>query len=206
MNLKNMSVREKAGTLLLAGCIIQFFGMQIAEYVYPGYSVSHNYISDLGAHNLTSAFLFNITLFIFGAAVIISLYWMKKDGMDKVFCYLLMFAGLGAIIVSIFNEKTISAIHYTGAFMAFCLTAFAAMRSYSTIFKGKIQGKFSLVLGIVGFVAAICQITTRNVDDFLGLGVGGMERMLYYPAVIFAIMLGVFLINSGEKEKANEAP
>ncbi|MEI6795309.1 MAG: DUF998 domain-containing protein [Methanomassiliicoccales archaeon] len=199
MNFKDLSVREKAGTLLLAGCIIQFFGMQIAEYVYPGYSVSHNFISDLGGHNLTSALLFNITLFIFGASVIIAFYWMKKDGMDKIFCYLLMLAGLGAIIVSIFNENTILAIHYTGAFMAFCLTAFAAMRSYGTIFKGRIQGKFSLVLGIIGFAAAIGQLTTQNVNDFLGLGPGGMERMLYYPAVLFAIMVGVYLLNSKER-------
>jgi hypothetical membrane protein len=198
MNLKDLSVREKAGTLLLAGCLIQFFGMQIAEYVYPGYSVSHNVISDLGANNITSALLFNITLFIFGAVVMITFYVLQKRGMDKVFCYLLIFAGVGAILVSIFNEKTIIAVHYTGAFLAFVLTAFAAMRSYHTIFKGRMQGKFSLVLGIVGFVAAICMIATPSVNDFLGLGKGGMERMLYYPAVLFAMSLGVYLLNSKE--------
>jgi len=198
MNLKALSVREKAGTLLLAGCLIQFFGMQIAEYVYPGYSVSSNVISDLGANNLTSALLFNITLFIFGAAVIITFFILQKRGMDKAFCYLLIFAGVGAIIVAIFNENTISAVHNMGAFLAFVLTAFAAMRSYHTIFKGKVQGTFSLILGIVGFVAAVCMIDTPGVNDFLGLGKGGMERMLYYPAVLFAMTLGVFLLNSKE--------
>ena len=196
MNLKDMTVRDKAGTILVAGCLLQFFGMQIAEYVYPGYSVSHNYISDLGAHNLTSALLFNITLFLFGAAVIIAFYMMKKDGLDPMFCNLLMLAGVGAIIVSIFNEKTISAIHYTGAFMAFCLAAIAGIRSYRIIFKGNVQGKISMVLGIVGLAAAVCMLTTSGVGDYLGLGVGGMERMLYYPAALFALMLSIFLLNS----------
>lgn len=198
MDLKGLSIRDKAGALLLAGCLVQFFGMQIAEYVYPGYSVSHNVISDLGANNLTSALLFNITLFVFGAAVILTFYILQKRGMDRVFCYLLMLAGVGAIIVAVFNEKTIIQVHYLGAFLAFVLTAFAAMRSYHTIFKGKVQGIFSLILGIVGFVAAICMIATPGVNDFLGLGKGGMERMLYYPAVLFAMMLGVYLLNSKE--------
>jgi hypothetical membrane protein len=199
-----MTDREKLGTVLLAGCLLQFFGMQIAEYVYPGYSVSQNYISDLGVDVLASALLFNVTLFIFGACVVLVFYKLRQQGMDNLLCLLLIFAGVGAIIVSIFNEHTIGAIHYTGAVMAFCLTALAAIRSNMTIFHGTSLGKLCVALGVVGLAAAVGKMALANVNDYLGIGKGGMERMLYYPAIIFAIIIAVYLLLDVKRQAAKE--
>jgi hypothetical membrane protein len=204
VNLKEMTDRRNLGTVLLVGCLLQFFGMQIAEYVYPGYSVSQNYISDLGVDVLASALLFNVTLFIFGACVVFVFYKMRQQGMDNLLCLLLILAGVGAILVSIFNEHTIGAIHYTGAVMAFCLTAVAAIRSNMTIFKGTKLGKVCVALGIVGLAAAIGKVALVNVNDYLGIGKGGMERMMYYPAILFALIIAVYLLLSAEKPAPEE--
>lgn len=42
-----MNFKRAAGVLLFAGAVLFLTGMHIAEYLYPGYSVSGNYISDL---------------------------------------------------------------------------------------------------------------------------------------------------------------
>jgi hypothetical membrane protein len=52
---------------------------------------------------------------------------------------------------------------------------------------------FSLVLGAVNLVAIV--LFTANVP--LGLGVGGIERTIVYPVVIWAIGLGGYLLGSG---------
>lgn len=196
MNLNSLSSKKVAGTVVLAACLVQFFCMQIAEYIYPGYSVSQNYISDLGGNYLAPAILFNVSLFIFGAAVVVAFFMLQKGGLDKTLCYLLVLAGAGAIVVAVFNENTVHIIHYTGAVMAFVLTALAAIQADRTIFRGTVQGRFSLLLGIMGLAAAVGILTTSGVNDFLGIGKGGMERMLYYPAILFAITLSVSLIGS----------
>jgi hypothetical membrane protein len=194
VNLNSLRSKGAAGTVVLAASLLQFFCMQIAEYIYPGYSVSQNYISDLGGHYLAPAILFNVSLFIFGAAVTVVFIMQHKAGLDRTLCYLLALAGVGAMVVAVFNENTVHAIHYTGAVMAFVLTALAAIQAYRTTFKGTAQGAFSLLLGIMGLAAAVGILTTSGVNDFLGIGKGGMERMLYYPAILFAIILSVCLI------------
>jgi hypothetical membrane protein len=52
---------------------------------------------------------------------------------------------------------------------------------------------FSLVLGAVNLVAMA--LFTANVP--LGLGVGGIERTIVYPVVIWVIGLGGYLLGSG---------
>ena len=145
--LKDLTVSKKAGLVLLIAGLIQVFGMQLAEYVFPGYSISQNYISDLGANNITSALLFNVTLFILGIGVICASIWLLKINVDKIFCGLLIFAGIGCVIVSIFNLKTIGSVHYLGAFMAFVLSAFAAIRARYTVLRGNRLGDITMVLG-----------------------------------------------------------
>jgi len=45
---------------------------------------------------------------------------------------------------------------------------------------------FSVLLGVITFIAGILDIS----NVYLGLGAGGMERMLLYPMFVWAIGFG----------------
>ncbi len=70
------------GLLLFIGVAEFLLLMLIAEAIYPGYSVSRNYISDLGVG--PTAVLFNSSIIIMGLLLVIAaiLVW---GGLSKVF-------------------------------------------------------------------------------------------------------------------------
>lgn len=43
-----MDYKRAAGALIFTGAVQFVIGMLLAEFLYPGYSASGNYISDLG--------------------------------------------------------------------------------------------------------------------------------------------------------------
>jgi hypothetical protein len=47
-----------------------------------------------------------------------------------------------------------------------------------------------VLLGLVGLLALVL----FGADIYLGLGAGGMERMIFYPAMFWAIGFGVYLL------------
>jgi len=61
-----MNYRHAAGVFLFIGAIQFVLGMLIAEFLYPGYSVSMNYISDLGATCRTTCIIHQPSASIFG--------------------------------------------------------------------------------------------------------------------------------------------
>jgi hypothetical membrane protein len=75
-----MNYRHAAGVLLFIGAAQFVLGLLIAEFLYPGYSASANYISDLGATchnkiciiNQPSAYIFNTSIFLLGFIALIS--------------------------------------------------------------------------------------------------------------------------------------
>ncbi|MGB9659566.1 MAG: hypothetical protein ACPLY9_03475 [Nitrososphaerales archaeon] len=85
-------------------------------------------------------------------------------------------AGLGAIGVGFFPETT-GMMHVISAFTAFSFGGLSAIVSY------KIQkpplSYFSVLLGVLSLVA----LTIYGSGTFLGLGKGGMERMIVYPTM-----------------------
>ena len=66
---------EKVAGLVFLIAVTQFvLGLIIAEALYPGYSVSDNYISDLGVG--PSSVVFNSSVFLLGLLLIIGIYFL----------------------------------------------------------------------------------------------------------------------------------
>ncbi len=81
-----MDFRRVAGVLLFIGAVQFLIGMHVAEFFYPGYSVSVNYISDLGATcrdtcviYQPTATIFNTSVIIFGILVFVSSYFVWRE-------------------------------------------------------------------------------------------------------------------------------
>jgi hypothetical protein len=52
-----------------------------------------------------------------------------------------------------------------------------------------------VILGEATLTATILFVTTRDFG-YLGLGVGGMERMMAYPTLLWIISLGGYLLGN----------
>lgn len=186
-----------AGTLLLVGLAQFILLLQISEDLYPNYSTSQNYISDLGATckfpsgicNVVqpSAFIFNGSLIVLGILVVISAYCIQRAFGQKLFSIFVLLAGFGVMGVGLFPETT-GMIHVIVAFVSFIFMGLAALISYR-ILQSPLN-YVSIVLGGLTLINLILFATGNN----LGLGVGGMERMIVYPVLIWGLLFAGFLI------------
>jgi hypothetical membrane protein len=186
--------------LFLASAQFAVF-MTIAEAVYPNYSVSANYISDLGVWGHRSAIIFNTSIIISGLLTIAGSLFLQKAFRKRRFSVIIALSGLGALLVGFFPENTvlvngIPVVHSVAALMAFIFGGLAAIASYHVTtppFKF-----FSLILGASSFLALVLFLTTPSIG-FLGLGAGGMERMIVYPSIIWTIgFAGYMMARQGE--------
>jgi hypothetical membrane protein len=190
-----------SGTLLLVGGIQFILFLIIAEAVYPGYSVSVNYISDLGVWGKPSAVFFNPSTVLFGLAVLASSYFINKEFKNPVFTALFALAGLGALGVGVFPENTfivngIPVIHTISAGTAFIVGGLAALASFK--FTKPPLKYIGVILGAAALVATVLFRTTKDFG-YLGLGVGGMERMIAYPTILWIIGFGGYQLGKNDR-------
>lgn len=169
------------GFLILAGSGLFLLGMIIAEARYPGYSISQNVISDLGVG--PTALIFNSVTILFGLAAISSVILIRHSFNSKLFLFLLGLSGIGVLGVGLFPENT-GHLHDAFAATAFIFGSLAAIYS-SRILLWPFR-YLSAYLGAFSLVAAMLFIS----GDYIGLGPGGMERMIAYPVIIFFMGFG----------------
>jgi len=177
--------RKVAGALLFVGSAQFLLGLIIAEILFPGYNVSKNFISDLGVG--PTSLIFNSSVFLLGAFVVAAAYFIHRGFGSRLLSVLFTLTGLGAMGVGLFPETT-GIIHVISALITFGFGGLSAIMSY------KLQkpplSYFSVLLGALSLVA----IALFGSGTFLGLGNGGMERMVAYPILIWAVGFGGYLI------------
>ena len=146
-----LGFKGRAGFLLLAGSLIFFYGMVLAEFTYAGYSVSNNFISDLGNFDHPiSALFFNPSIIIFGICAI-SAGAILKNNLDKTLGILIIIAGIGGMGVGFFNEATILLVHLTFAFTVFLVGGFAIIWSIKVLYVPPLSYALMVLSGIVFF-------------------------------------------------------
>ncbi len=166
---------------ILLGFIQFGFFMMIAEFLYPGFSTSNNVISDLGVGPQPSQAMFTISIILFGLLAMVAAFFYSKTLESRLFPILILIAGIGGIGVGLVNEGN-GWPHTMFAFLAFFFSAVAAIYSYR--YLSAPTSYFAVVLGLIS-IAALALIAA---DVFLGIGKGGMERMIFYPVLFWGIM------------------
>ena len=196
---------------------IQFFIAQIivqAAWTTP-FSLTANYISDLGntscgpypvASNMyvcspwhawmNASFIMLGVIILVGAALI---YRGFPAGRTRtVGLALLALAGPGEILVGLFPENVNITPHSIGAAAHFVSgnlgtvvlgTAIAASRRQIPL------AVYSIISGSVGLLATALFIS----GNYLGTGIGGMERIAAYPLPLWLIVVGVWLLRYGSE-------
>jgi hypothetical membrane protein len=176
-----------AGTIIFAGVAQLLLAVIIAETLYPGYSTFANFISDLGIG--PSAYLFNASIILLGVAFILGAYLIYSELKLRLFTILLALCGIGTVGVGIFTEDLLIA-HGIASTIAFVFGGLASIASYRLIHSPLKYG--SVILGLFGLSALVTAMTGNT----LGIGVGGIERMIVYPLLIWGLGFGGTIANA----------
>ncbi|MCW4002136.1 MAG: DUF998 domain-containing protein [Candidatus Bathyarchaeota archaeon] len=178
--------RKVAGALLLIAGVQCVLGMIIAEAFYPGYSTSENYISDLGVG--PSSLIFNSSVFLLGVLAFGSAYFLQRASNFRLLAILAALAGIGAMGVGLFTEDA-GEIHGIFSLITFLFGGLSAILSY------RLQKPPLSYLSVILGVFSLLSLVLFGSGVYLGLGKGGMERMIAYPALLWAVGFGGYLIS-----------
>jgi len=179
-----------AGVLFFIAATQFVFGLIVAEALYPGYSISTNYISDLGIG--PSSMIFNTSIFLLGLLSLIGIYFLLRAFHRKVVTILFAIAAVAAMGVGIFTENSES-MHMFVSFVVFIFGGLSAIFSCRLM-----KYPFNIIVILLGLMSLLALIFFIG-NFYLGLGVGGMERMIVYPVLIWMIGFGSFLMAFPEK-------
>jgi hypothetical membrane protein len=178
--------RTLLGALFFVGAAQFILVIIIAEARYPGYNVATNALSNLGVG--PTALLYSAWIAVCGAlAFIVSLLGRRTLGTGLTAT--LAAAGACAVGVGLFPIRT-SAPHEVFAIAAYVFAVVSVIISYRVLRPP--LSHFSVVLGIIALVATVPLVT----HHWLGIGKGGMERMIAYPIFLWALGFGGALIGA----------
>ncbi|HZW54701.1 MAG TPA: DUF998 domain-containing protein [Nitrososphaerales archaeon] len=178
-----------SGISFLAGAAQFLLVNTVAQSLYAGYSVSNQTLGELGVGQ--TALLWNVSLLLLGAAVILGGYFALRSlgrRLTSSLAFVLGAASIGAAAVPL----NLSAdVHWWFTFVAFASGGLLAVTSYRVV-ASKWMRIFSIILGGYSLVAFVLYITAT----YLGIGVGGMERMVAIPIMLWLSIFSGFLLHT----------
>ncbi len=195
-----LSNPAKAGTAFVLGGVQFIIFWMLAEVFYPEYSVMSNYISDLGTTCLPSGscyvpsawWMFNASEVIFGVLIAVGAYFFYRSYKYKPTSAMLAVAGLALVGVGVFNESW-SPWHGLFSLVTFLFAGLSAMGTFR--FQRAPLSYISVLLGSVTLIALVLYIPNAGAfGNTIGVGPGGLERLIVYPAILWGISFGGYLI------------
>jgi hypothetical membrane protein len=182
-----MYSKRFAGLLSFVGASQFLIIMLICEALYPGYSISENMISDLGIGS--TAGLFNSSIIVLGLLIILSAISFHSFHKNNIFTILMILTGTGAMGVGIFPEN-LRPYHEIFAGITFIFGGLSEMLSFILI-------RFPMSIAVI-FLGGLTlgSLVLFVLGAHLGLGPGGMERMIVYPVILWGASFGGYLMAS----------
>lgn len=205
-----LSNASRAGVAIFVGAVQFSIALILAEIYYPGYNVSTNYVSDLGATcpgssttgcliNQPTSMIFNTSIVILGVLILVGAYFLHRSFRDRPATAMIALAGIGAMGVGLFPETT-GIWHSLFSLIVFLFAGLAAL--VTARLQKKPMFYFSIVLGLFTLAALVLYIG----GDYLGLGAGGMERMVVYPVLVWSIGFGGHMMALDDPARALPKP
>lgn len=195
MNFDNEKV---AGLFIFFGTFQFLIAILLLALVEPGYSISTNYISELGIG--TNAPIFTLTMVIWGVSAFLAAIILFRVSVTepifpaRLFAIMIMgvgigFAGSGLVPM---NSTPGIPLHFhitnTGVFSAI-IAIFISYKLVNPPFS-----YIQIILGALTVLATILLLT--GIDP--GIGMGGIERFGVYVFIVWLLSFSTYLMN---KEK-----
>jgi hypothetical membrane protein len=193
---KILKENNKIAGLLFFILAAQFIAaMMLSAAIVTGYDFKNSAISDLGVYTST-ALLFNTSVVVLGLFNILGGYFYYKTHQKKWLFVIFALAGIGAVLTGLFPLNT-GDIHSLAALVAFLFFNIEVFGS-GILLHGPMK-VIAFLLGIVGTIFVIIMIIgdSGNTAVFGIIGHGGTERMIVYPALLWLMLLGGYLIGDG---------
>jgi hypothetical membrane protein len=203
--------RVRAGILLFVFGLVTMMGIITAEAFYPGYNAGVQEISDLGASvppNSVivepSATIFNTTMLVAGLLVLGATYFLRRAYRDRLLTAVFALLSVGLLGVGVFDGSEVP-MHGLFALLTFTTGGLAAVTASRVVprtfrYASLAVGGFVLLLlvSVIGF--GIAGVT----HPMAPLGLGGIERFVAYPVVLWLLAFGGYLL-AGPAERAPTA-
>ena len=184
--------RGASGTIFFV-LAAQFMAViMLAASIAPDYDFNAAAISDLGVIRET-ALLFNVSLVAVGLLNIVGGYLFSRSHGRRWILATFLLAGIGATGAGLvpLNTSDLHGIFALLAFLFFNLQAIAV----ATVVSGPMRW-ISLLAGIAGLAFVVVMVIgdSGNPAIFGAIGHGGAERMIVYPAMLWMLALGGYLM------------
>lgn len=196
-----LSDRSIAGFSLTLAGFVGFMGIITAEVLYPNYSTRQD-ISDLGSTrppnpviHEPSATIFNTTMLVTGAMVVLSAYLLYRGIDRRGFPLALAVFGVGAFGVGVFPGN-VAPWHGLFALLTFFSGGITVILSSRVVSR-----PFSFLCGLFGGISLLVLVSVfvfgllvRSPHPLEFLGGGGIERWVVYPLIIWLPAFGGYLL------------
>jgi hypothetical membrane protein len=195
-----MNKLKLSGALYFIAGSLALMGIITAEAFYPaGYTTFNNEISDLGSTkppiiiiHQPSAHIFNYSILLVGLMSLLASIYQHLHFRKSLFTVPIMLFSLGLVGVGLFPGN-ISPYHSMSSLLAFLSGGIAAIFSFKIIaapFK-----YIAMAFGIIGIATWVIAVFATNfIVPFIGLG--GAERWVVYPVVLWLTGLGGYLMSN----------
>jgi hypothetical membrane protein len=199
------SDRHLAGFAFFSAGVIVFMGIITAEALYPAqYTTFGNEISDLGGTRPPEGLVFQPSATIFNTAMLLAGMLVTLGAVMAHRAFRHWYAtvptavfGVGAILVAVFPGPTGNP-HAISAMVAFFAGGIAAVLSATAV---RAPFRYALAaLGLVNLVALASYFVLGDGSPLWALGVGGAERWVAYPEILWLLGFGGYLAGSSEAE------
>ena len=183
---------------------IQYFFIQIlvGTRFSPHYSLTRNAISDLGnsscgifnnrqicspLHTLMNLSFLTLGITMITGSMLLCQRFKKSRNVIVGFT-LFAIGGAGTALVGIFPENTVSVLHGIGAALPFLIGNVGVVILGFSLEVPKIFRIYTVLSGSIALVA----LGVYASGHYIGLGEGGLERVVAYPQTIWMIILGLY--------------
>jgi hypothetical membrane protein len=191
------------GTLsVLAGAGI-LMAIITAEALYPAaYSTATNAISDLGGTEppnsvilQPSATIFDVGMMLAGLFVAVAAWFVQRVYGRLAVTIPMAVLGVAAFGVGLFpgHTGTPHALFAMACFISGGVAALCAAIVVSAGFR-----YLSIALGAITLLTLASYLVLGESSPLMALGIGGLERWIVYPIVIWLIAFGAYLLGTAE--------
>jgi len=203
------------GAVLWIVGVVQFLAAMVVTqlgWTKPTYSLTQNYISDLGAVNcgvFASRYIcspwhlvFNVSVALLGVFLILGVLLLPSAFPNRrsrtLGLGLLAASGLGAIGVGLFPEDVNLTAHTVSALLAFAGGGFALIVLAIAMFRDTRWDGFRAYSALSGLIALVALLLFAVHSWHWGglwadLGAGGIERLIVAPVLLWALVVAIHL-------------
>ncbi len=181
------------GTGFAVGGIITMLVTTASQAVYPTFSTRNDAISTLGGTGVPTALFWNTAIVISGLLWLYGTYRLfHKNGkpLSSIPFYL---AGVGFILVGLSPWNEYPLTHTIGAQLVFFFGAISCLVAWRIV-RGT-MGRISFASGLISLFAYFLE--PHGLAAIFGTG--GVERLLYYPILLWEIAFGGYLLSLSDK-------